>query len=194
MCARLAFRSGSTRALLNVLACRSRGASPSVDVVNKVRIVVPYCSDDSLSEALRELTGVLQEKTGEGAYGFLGGSQGYGCNYEDDVFLMHPFCWCERPECPWCAGCQCATDSANCAWCRGEWFGQEKGGLPGEGAPHFWHKPSGFRVWWYKYIGRGMEVYNHAEGDPVAIVRAAIEHALTIDSAVQTLNLTGLHD
>src|SRR5690606_41498522 len=32
--------------------------------------------------------------------------------------------------------------------------------------PHFWHKPSGLRVRWYKYIGRGMGV--RAEGDITA--------------------------
>ena len=29
--------------------------------------------------------------------------------------------------------------------------------LPNQTAPNFWHKPSGFKVWWYKHIGRGME-------------------------------------
>jgi hypothetical protein len=35
-----------------------------------------------------------------------------------------------------------------CRYCRGE-FGN---------APNFHHKPSGLKVRWYKYIGRGMEV------------------------------------
>ena len=28
----------------------------------------------------------------------------YGINYEDDTFMMHKFCWCEREDCPWCNG------------------------------------------------------------------------------------------
>jgi len=29
---------------------------------------------------------------------------------------------------------------------------------PDQRAPNFWHKSSGWRVWWYKYIGRDMEI------------------------------------
>lgn len=30
----------------------------------------------------------------------------YGTNYENDVFMMHRFCWCDKEgECPWCTGC-----------------------------------------------------------------------------------------
>lgn len=32
-------------------------------------------------------------------------------------------------------------------------------GMPRQSAPNFWHKPSGSRIWWYKWIGRGMEEY-----------------------------------
>jgi hypothetical protein len=28
---------------------------------------------------------------------------------------------------------------------------------PNQSAPNFWHKASGLRVWWYKWIGRDME-------------------------------------
>ena len=53
----------------------------------------------------------------------------YGVDYENDVFMMHPFCWCEQEDCPWC----------------------------NEDKPNFWYKPTDFKVSWYKYIGRGME-------------------------------------
>lgn len=56
----------------------------------------------------------------------------YGVNFENEKFLMHPYCWCEKPECPWCES------------------EEEK-----EAAPNFWYKPLDFKVWWYKYIGRG---------------------------------------
>lgn len=55
----------------------------------------------------------------------------YGTAVEHDIFSMHPFCWCEEEECPWCG-------SSN--------------------APNFHYKPLGFKLWWYKYIGRGMEM------------------------------------
>src|SRR5690606_35696842 len=35
----------------------------------------------------------------------------YGVEYENDVFMIHPFCWCERQDCPWCGGCECTSDS-----------------------------------------------------------------------------------
>jgi len=91
----------------------------------------------------------------------IGGKESiYGMDYEDDIFMMHHFCWCERDECPWCAGCTCEDEGkewGNCDFCKGEGIFKEKGGEPGRGAPNFWHKPTGFKVWWYKYIGRDME-------------------------------------
>lgn len=57
-------------------------------------------------------------------------SSKYGFTYENDVFMMHRYCWCEEESCPWC----------------GE-----------TNAPNFLHKKSGFAVNWYKYIGRSME-------------------------------------
>jgi hypothetical protein len=46
---------------------------------------------------------------------------------------------------------------AVCDYCLGRGIFAESGAEPGRGAPHFWHKPSGFKVWWYKYIGRDTE-------------------------------------
>jgi hypothetical protein len=60
----------------------------------------------------------------------------YGTNIETDKFMMHRYCWCEREECPWC------------------WDEEEHG----ERHPNFHYKPTNFRVSWYKYIGRGMEM------------------------------------
>jgi len=42
-----------------------------------------------------------------------------------------------------------------CDYCRG--VVRDHGQEPGRPAPNFWHRPSGFKVWWYKYIGRDME-------------------------------------
>lgn len=64
------------------------------------------------------------------AHGFLGGEFGYGARYENEVFLMHPYCWCDDDSCDWC--------------------GEKR-------APNFVHKQSGFSVHWYKWIGRDSE-------------------------------------
>lgn len=52
----------------------------------------------------------------------------YGVDYENDIFMMHPECWCGKDDCPWCTGKM----------------------------PNFWFKPTDFKVAWYKYIGRSM--------------------------------------
>ena len=89
----------------------------------ELRIVVP----EPASGELVELTECLSDKLGlEGGAG-LGGTNGYGVEYENDTFMMHPFCWC---------------DSEHCQWCWGD-------------APNFLFKPTGAKVWWYKWIGRG---------------------------------------
>lgn len=66
----------------------------------------------------------------------------YGADYENDVFMMHRFCWCEKESCPWC----------------------------GADAPNFLHKKSGFGVTWYKYIGRGMAVSKKISGKKLAAI------------------------
>lgn len=149
---------------------------------NVLRIVVPGGDDGEVSGMLVALTKHLMSLGHDTSGGIFGGPFGYGAHYEDEVFLMHPFCWCEREGCPWCVGCYCQDDSESCAWCRGENPHAEKGALapnepPHYGAPHFWHKPSGLRIWWYKYIGRGQEM-NCPEGVlPIAILAECIQHA-----------------
>ena len=32
-------------------------------------------------------------------------------------------------------------------------------------APNFWYKPLDFKVWWYKYIGRSVEVNKQLSDD-----------------------------
>lgn len=51
----------------------------------------------------------------------------YGSEFENDVFEMHPYCWCDGDNCK-----QCGT---------GEQY-------------NFLHKPSGFGIRWYKYAFR----------------------------------------
>lgn len=65
-----------------------------------------------------------------------GWGEKYGATVDNEVFMMHPFCWCNEEACPWCESSE-------------QW---------GEGcAPNFWYKPLDFRVHWYKFIGRGVE-------------------------------------
>lgn len=126
---------------------------------NKVVIHLPPVSHGYVAQSLRELTRALQTVTGEGPHGLLGGEFGYGCEYENNVFMMHPFCWCEEPDCRWCRSCYCTIEE------RGsEWITITKCGNCVEQparAPNFLYKPTGAKVEWYKYIGRSMKI----EGD-----------------------------
>lgn len=143
-----------------------------------IEIILPECSEDKISADLRYLTEVLDSQGADISGGLLGGTYGYGAYYENDTFMMHPFCWCDQDDCEWCMGCTCPEEAYEyrvegiavdidswvaayqkkkdivrheefqCDYCKG---------LIGR-APNFLHKPSGTRVRWYKYIGRGMEV------------------------------------
>lgn len=97
----------------------------------KFTIVLPERSKDSISEDLRELTRQICLKTNDSGLGGLGGTYGYGSNFENDVFMMHRYCWCESEDCLWC----------------GE-----------EYAPNFLFKETDATIHWYKYIGRGQEL------------------------------------
>ena len=48
----------------------------------------------------------------------------YGCEFENDTFEVHPYCWCDKEDCP-----QCGTGTQ----------------------PNFRYKPTGFSMSWYKY-------------------------------------------
>ena len=64
----------------------------------------------------------------------------YGADFENDIFSMHQFCWCENE---------------GCKYCREE-----------NPAPNFRHKASGLQIHWYKYIGRTMEIDGIGIGEP----------------------------
>jgi hypothetical protein len=114
-----------------------------------IQIVLPPCSDDEVSDGLRGLTEAIHraEKADGSPGGILGGEFGYGANFENDAFMMHRYCWCEKDDCPWCAGDAGPFSNHSLYWSEGNTT-----------APNFLHKPSQSRVWWYKYIGRGMEM------------------------------------
>ena len=123
-----------------------------------VQLILPERSDDDLSLELRWLTQQIMKRGHDDQGGFgLGGEYGYGVTYENEVFAMHRYCWCGRYDCPWCS----YSDE------EGQHF-QERfrvnGAVPEHGgAPNFWHKSSGFKVWWYKWIGRDNETEGRAD-------------------------------
>lgn len=167
-----------------------------------IQIVLPECSEDKISADLRYLTQVLEGQGADISGGLLGGEFGYGAYFENDTFMMHPFCWCEQDDCEWCRGCTCPEgayeyrvegikvhefsqwleaydkglsretvhhDHLKCDYCKG---------LVGH-APNFLHKPSGTKVRWYKYIGRGMEV--NLLGDWLAIFNDCLNSIVAPD-------------
>jgi hypothetical protein len=84
----------------------------------------------------------------------------YGVNYENGIFMMHRYCWCEQSDCPWCLGCQCSEyvwteriPEKMCDSCRNQ----------KDPAPNFHYKPLDLKVWWYKYIGRDMKSNKHLD-------------------------------
>ncbi len=77
-----------------------------------VRIILPERSEDQISNDLRKLTELLDRLgVADGSESGLGGSYGYGADYNSDVFLMHHYCWCEHDDCPWCASCTCPEEA-----------------------------------------------------------------------------------
>lgn len=178
---------------------------------------------DLAAEKLRDLTRELATLgLAVPSSGLLGGTHGYGANYENATFMMHPYCWCERDDCPWCAGCNCAEDAfsyfvsdrkvsldewlnaardestclnpakpnwdriaergkrtrrvvhtPNCVFCLGGGPAAELGAPAGYPAANFHHRASGLMIWWYKYIGRGMEYAGSLE-----LAAAAIDESI----------------
>ena len=160
-------------------------------------------SQERVANDLVELTRALVtvDPTIERSGGLLGGRYGYGVHVENPVFTMHPYCWCDRDDCPWCWGCTCPDGARRYLDPEGndvtvDVF-YDSGGYTwgtvvpvpdkqcdycrGErvSAPHFAHLATGITVHWYKYIGRGMQVHVPAEatesaGDPTAAWDRAI--------------------
>ena len=97
--------------------------------MNKIKIVMPSGAlgkvDDEpeLDTLLRKIAEKYSTNPNDWA-------EKYGIDFENDEFMMHRYCWCEKKDCNWCNG----------------------------KAPNFKHKATGFEVKWYKYIGRDMEM------------------------------------
>ncbi len=94
-----------------------------------IKIITPKGATEPTELGLVELTKYLCDKgKGESSFG-LGGKYGYGIEYENDIFMMHPFCWCEQEDCDWCNGVK----------------------------PNFTYKQTNCEIRFYKYIGRDQQ-------------------------------------
>lgn len=120
----------------------------------EITIVTPPTASSSIDLDLVKLTKYLTKKVFKGKWqggGLLGGEFGYGVDYENEVFMMKPFCWCDREDCDWCAE---NSDSHQKRLFKK--YGDKKWAEWGY-APNFWYKPSNLQVRWYKWIGRDTE-------------------------------------
>lgn len=135
--------------------------------MSELTIVLPATSDDEITEGLVRLTLAAQKALPDENHGFgLGGEGGYGVNHENDVFMMHRFCWCGGDDCPWC--CYSGEEGTHF-----EEKNRAHGALPGLDygqAPNFWHKATGVRVIWYKWIGRDNVIHMPGECDFAKII------------------------
>ena len=114
----------------------------------------------------------------------------YGTDYENDVFMMHHFCWCGKEDgsCLWCIH----GDHPDFDRLLRERFGtedyQKHSARHYYDPPNFWYKPTDFRLSWYKYIGRDMAANNdELPGDFLHKVFATHPKSMTIEQAVSEL-------
>jgi len=121
---------------------------------SKITIIMPPVASTDIDLDLVNLTEYLTKKIFKGEWqggGLLGGEFGYGVEYENDTFMMNPFCWCEKEDCLWCG-----MNDKKLQKRLLEKFGDKKWSKLGC-APNFWYKKTNLQVVWYKWIGRDME-------------------------------------
>ena len=166
---------------------REQGTGREQGTAGTVTVVLPAVDDDELSRGLIELTRAARKAGYATSDGLLGGQDGYGAWVDNDVFGMHPYCWCAQDDCPWCLPCLCPDGALELRIDgrpvdAGDFY--STGGSRGPGhreqvtrtellcrrcaqglvrAPNFWHKPSGSWVTWYKYIGRDSQAQLNAQ-------------------------------
>lgn len=102
-------------------------SSPDIQIVVPQGMMGP--DNDYLISAI--LSAIGEHYSTGGEWG-----EKYGVLLNNEVFSMHPYCWCDGESCQWC-------------WEEGE---------KGPRAPNFHYKPLDFKVEWYKYIGRDMRM------------------------------------
>ena len=114
-----------------------------IKMKDEIEIILPAISEDEVSTGIRKITRKLIRKGEDSPMGFLGGSDGYGVEFKNDVFEMFPYYW---------GDCDCGKEI-------GYPDGHKKTCLLNK--PNF--KSGNFVVTWYKYIGRGMEFNKMSE-------------------------------
>lgn len=117
--------------------------------MSDILVVLPRRdASTAISQSLVKLTEAIYAVAPKAVgRGILGGRFGYGADFENEVFSMHT---------DGDFDCTCPDDHDP------ELNKDHKSGCPFL-VPHFHHKATGFSVWWYKYIGRSMEVDNEPE-------------------------------
>lgn len=150
------------------------------NLMTDIDLVVPegmfgaYEGEDALTSFLRELS-TKADRFPE----FSNWSEKYGIDLNTAVFSMHTYCWCEKEDCPWCGpSCECERyDDDTFTLCERHSYGWgcEYGAIPGYSAPNFWHKPTDFKVWWYKWIGRSMETEGPMPTDWEGLLKECLE-------------------
>ncbi|NUP13784.1 MAG: hypothetical protein HOW73_47720 [Polyangiaceae bacterium] len=121
-------------------------------------------------------------------HGLLGGEYGYGQHFENAVFEMHPYYW---------GDCTCGFDDREHAHYltinQSPDYDTERAAFLASdrhakecpvGWPNFRHKPSGFELRWYKYIGRGMEMNREVSAAELAEICAECIASLAVVDAV----------
>jgi|SRR5579872_1638087 len=105
------------------------------------RIVADWSQCDQLDKMIKRIA-LYSAPDKDGWY------DKYAVRVVNDVFEMHPYCWGSEPEHP----------DGSPEWRDDDDDPPLSCPLCNETLPNFWHKPSGLKVWWYKYIGRGREI------------------------------------
>jgi len=154
---------------------------------------------DDTNEALREILPRIEallrlsEKmaTGYGVEADIESGDGTG------RLRIRPFCWCDHRECPRCtANFDHGDGYSNHELLRLGPLFKEQDHVDGKGSPNFsLEVPEiSVRIWWYKYIGRGMYADRHLTPEDAeliethatalidrcrgAVVRAAVKNRL----------------
>jgi hypothetical protein len=156
----------------------------------KVQMIFPSghlgaSSDDDVLDTMLRVIAVAFGKEGDWC-------EKYGADFENDVFLMKPFCWCEKEDgsCLWCLN----GDHPQFDALLKERFGttdyQAFASRDYYDPPNFWFKPDDFRVTWYKYMGRSVATNKDTELSARAILDAVFAthpKGMTVDDALASL-------
>lgn len=62
-------------------------------------------SDTVIDTVIRTISLATSNKLPDGNDDYY--HEKYGINFENDIFMIHPYCWCEEDNCSWCMRCSC---------------------------------------------------------------------------------------